>query len=67
MASNVHKGGMVAAAFLPAAGGSFWAGLGMSWYLVFDLALNGAMAWLVLRQRGPDEGTLADLAAIERA
>lgn len=54
LASNVHKGGIVLAAFLPVGQGSFWKALGMGWYLVFDLLLNVAMALLIIRQRGVD-------------
>lgn len=65
LASNIHKGGIVAAAFLPVSTGSFLSGLGMSWYLLFDLALNLAMAALIVRQRGIDRKTVAAISSIE--
>lgn len=65
LASNIHKAGIAVAAFLPVADGSFWSGLGMSWYLLFDLALNFAMAVLIVRQRSRDERTMAAVEAIE--
>jgi hypothetical protein len=62
LASNIHKGGIILSAFLPVRAGSFWAGLGMAWYFVFDLALNGAMAWLLWRQAKINSRTLESLA-----
>ncbi len=59
LASNVHKGGIVVAAFLPVGQGSFWRTLGMGWYLVFDLLLNVVMAALIVRQRGIDGRAVA--------
>jgi len=65
LASNIHKAGIVIASFLPLAAGSFQSSLGMGWYLIFDLALNLAMAALIMRQRGADERTVAAITGIE--
>jgi len=66
LASNVHKGGIVLAAFLPV-GEGFWGGLGMAWYFLFDLGLNGAMAWLIRRQGRIDRRTLEELSSTSPA
>lgn len=58
LAPNAHKVGMALAAFLPVAEGSFWGGLGMGWYLVYDLLLNAVMGVLILRQRSVDGKTM---------
>lgn len=65
MASNSHKIGIVVAAFIPpAAGGSFWCGLGMGWYLVYVLALNAALAALLPAQARIDRALAAELDAL---
>jgi phosphatidylglycerophosphate synthase len=61
MASNSHKIGIVAAAFIPVTGTSFWGGLGMGWYLVYVLALNAALAALLPAQARVDRGLGAEL------
>lgn len=53
-ASNSHKLGIVLAGFVPVWPGSFWAGLGMGWYLVYVLALNAAAFVLLPAQRRAD-------------
>ena len=63
LASNSHKLGVVVAAFLPVAGTSFWAGLGIGWFLVYDLALNLVMAALIAAQPRVDDPLAAELAA----
>lgn len=65
MASNSHKAGIVAAAFVPAAGTSFWGGLGMGWYLVYVLALNAALAVLLPAQARADRALAAELDALD--
>ncbi|HEY6000026.1 MAG TPA: CDP-alcohol phosphatidyltransferase family protein [bacterium] len=61
MASNSHKAGIVVAAFLPVGAGSFWAGLGMGWYLVYVLLLNLALLALIPAQRRRDRRLAAEL------
>jgi len=65
MASNSHKLGIAAAAFVPVRDGSFWGGLGMGWYLVYVLALNGALAALLPAQRRVDRALAAQLDALD--
>lgn len=62
LASNSHKLGVVVAAFIPVAGTSFWAGLGIGWFLVYDLALNLVMAALIAVQPRVDDPLAAELA-----
>jgi len=61
LASNSHKLGVAAAAFLPAVGDGLWGGLGIGWFLVYDLALNAVAAALVLVQARVDARFAATL------
>jgi phosphatidylglycerophosphate synthase len=61
LASNSHKAGIILAAFLPVAAGSFWGSLGMGWYLIYDLLLTFVMIWLVRRQAGINRRTLQEI------
>lgn len=61
LASNSHKIGIVAAAFVPVGGRSFWGNLGMGWYLVYVVLLNLALVVLVTAQRRVDEALAASL------
>ena len=63
LASNSHKLGVVVAAFVPVAGASFWGGLGIGWFLVYDLALNLVLAALIAAQPRVDDPLAAELAA----
>ncbi len=66
LAPNSHKLGIIISAFLPVYEGSFWGGLGMGWYLVYDLGLNAVMVWLIRRQGPVNERTLEDLRKLEK-
>lgn len=66
LAPNSHKIAIILSAFLPLWGDSFWAGLGMGWYLVYDLGLNAVMVWLIRRQGPVNEGTLEELRSLDR-
>jgi phosphatidylglycerophosphate synthase len=61
LASNSHKLGIIAAAFVPLAGTSFWGQLGMGWYLVYDLLLNLTLFVLLPAQRKVDRALAAEL------
>lgn len=63
LASNSHKLGVAAAAFVPVVGTSFWAGLGIGWFFVYDLALNLLLAALIAAQPRVDDPLAAELAA----
>jgi phosphatidylglycerophosphate synthase len=65
MASNSHKLGIIAAAFVPVRGDSFWGGLGMGWYLLYVLALNAALAALLPSQRRVDRALSAELDTLD--
>jgi hypothetical protein len=38
--------------------------LGMGWYLIYDLALNLGMLWLVRRQAGINDRTTKEIALL---
>lgn len=63
LASNSHKLGVAVAAFVPVAGTTFWAGLGIGWFLVYDLALNLVLAAMLAAQPRFDDPLAAELAA----
>jgi len=65
LASNSHKAGIIIAAFLPVAAGSFWGSLGMGWYLLYDLFLTFVMVWLVRRQAGINGRTLEEIRLLD--
>jgi len=63
LASNSHKLGVAVAAFIPVAGTSFWAGLGIGWFFMYNLALNLVLVVLVVAQSRVDDPLAAELAA----
>jgi len=65
LAPNSHKIAIILSAFLPLYGGSFWGGLGMGWYLIYDLGLNAVMVWLIRRQGPVNEGTMEELRRLD--
>ena len=65
LASNSHKIGIVAAAFVPSGTGSLWGGLGMGWYLVYVLLLNLVLVALIPIQRRADGRLCAQLEQLE--
>jgi hypothetical protein len=65
LAPNSHKIGIILSAFVPVAAGSFWISLGMGWYILYDLSLNLVMVWLVRRQAGINERTLAEIRRLD--
>lgn len=64
LASNSHKAGIIVAAFLPVGGESFWAGLGLGWVFVYNLALNVAVAVLIPLQARADRRLEEELRAL---
>lgn len=64
LASNSHKAGIILSAFVAVRSGSFWVGLGMGWYFIYDIGLNLVMAWLIHRQVPADRCTMAEISAL---
>jgi phosphatidylglycerophosphate synthase len=64
LASNSHKAGIVAASLLPVGNRSFWAGLGIGWYLIYVLLLNATLLVLIPAQGRTDRKLAAGLEAL---
>lgn len=68
LGSNAHKLGIAVAAFLPpltpsgASPSPWWAGLGMAWFFLFDLALDVVLAALLAAQSRLDRRLAAAIA-----
>ena len=65
LAPNSHKAGLVVASFLPVGSGSFWASLGLGWYLVYTVALSLLVPVLVRAQRTRNRRLEVELGALE--
>ena len=64
LASNSHKAGIIAASLLPVGNQSFWAGLGIGWYLIYVLLLNATLLVLIPAQVRTDRKLAAGLEAL---